>query len=279
MAASGQEVMFARRLSPALRLTFWVALSLLVIVLDSRLDSLGWLRSGLASALYPVQVATRAPLQWLETMGGFFVRHGELLAENRRMAVELRDARAKLLLQTQLAQENAHLRALLSLRRSSPHKLVAVRVIAESNDPFSQRVEIDKGARDGFKAGWPVVDEHGLVGQITRVYPLSSEVSLITDRAEVVPVQDLRSGLRLLLYGTGAGVELRYLSQGVDVKPGDRLATSGLDGVYPAGVPVAWVRRVTTYTSTPYLGIDCVSFAGVDSGRTFFVVVPGETKP
>lgn len=278
MAAPGQ-VMFARRLSPALRLTFWVALSLLVIVLDSRLDSLGWLRNGLSSILYPVQVATRAPLQWTETIGGFFVRHGELLQENRRMAVELRADRAALLLQSQLAQENDHLRALLALKRFSPHTLVAVRVIGESNDPFSQRVEIDKGAHDGIRAGWPVIDEHGLVGQITRVYPLSSEVSLITDRAEVVPVQDLRSGLRLLLYGTGSGVELRYLSQGVDVKAGDRLATSGLDGVYPAGVPVAWVRRVVKYTSSPYLRIDCVPFAGLDSGRTFFVAVPGEQKP
>ena len=116
MAAPGQ-VMFARRLSPALRLTFWVALSLLVIVLDSRLDSLGWLRSGLASVLYPVQVATRAPFQWAAEAGGFFVRHAELVQENRRMGVELRATRAKLLLQTQLAQENAHLRALLALQR------------------------------------------------------------------------------------------------------------------------------------------------------------------
>ena len=278
MAAPGQ-VMFARRLSPALRLTFWVALSLLIMILDSRLDSLGWLRSGLASALYPVQVATRAPLRWAGTIGDFFVRHGALLQDNRQLTQDLRQARAALLLQSQLAQENAHLRALLELKRSAAHKLVAVRVIGESNDPFSQRVEIDKGTRDGLRAGWPVLDEHGLVGQITRAYPLSSEVSLITDRAEVVPVQDLRSGLRLLLYGTGSGVELRYLSRSVDVKPGDRLSTSGLDGVYPAGVPVAWVRRVVRYASSPYLGIDCVPFAGLDSGRTFFVAVPGGKKP
>lgn len=278
MAAPGQ-VMFARRLSPALRLIFWVALSLLIMVLDSRQDSLGWLRSGLASVLYPVQVATRAPLRWAGTIGGFFVRHGELLQDNRHLSQELRQTCAALLLQSQLTQENAHLRALLDLKRSAAHKLVAVRVIGESNDPFSQRVEIDKGTRDGIRAGWPVLDEHGLVGQITRAYPLSSEVSLITDRAEVVPVQDLRSGLRLLLYGTGSGVELRYLSQGVDVKPGDRLATSGLDGVYPAGVPVAWVRRVVRYASSPYLGIDCVPFAGLDSGRTFFVAVPGGKRP
>ncbi len=278
MAAPGQ-VMFARRLSPALRLIFWVALSLAIMVLDSRLDSLGWLRSGLASVLYPVQVATRVPLQWVGTIGGFFVRHGELLRDNRQLAQELRRARAGLLLQSQLAQENAHLRALLDLKRSAAHELIAVRVIGENNDPFSQRVEIDKGTRDGIRAGWPVLDERGLVGQITRAYPFSSEVSLITDRAEVVPVQDLRSGLRLLLYGTGSGVELRYLSQGVDVKPGDRLETSGMDGVYPAGVPVAWVRRVVRHASSPYLGIDCVPFAGLDSGRTFFVVTPGGKKP
>ena len=278
MAAPGQ-VMFARRLSPALRLVFWVALSLLIMVLDSRLDSLGWLRSSLASLLYPVQVATRAPLQWAGTVGEFFVRHGELLQENRRLTRELRQARAALLLQGQLAQENDHLRALLALKRRSPHKLVAVRVIGESNDPFSQRIEIDKGAHDGIRAGWPVLDEHGLVGQITRVYPLSSEVSLISDRAEIIPVQDLRSGLRLLLYGTGSGVELRYLSRGVDVRPGDRLSTSGLDGVYPAGVPVAWIRRVVKYASSPYLGIYCTPFAGLDTGRTFFVAVPDGRKP
>ena len=147
-------------------------------------------------------------------------------------------------------------------------------ILYSSRDPFSYKIIIDKGTDSHLEPGQPVVDDHGLIGQITRVQPLTAEVTLITDKTLMVPVMIQRTGLRAILYGYGGGVELRYLPSHADVKPGDLLITSGIDGLYPEGVPVAMVTRVERNPDTTFIRVTSFPTAGVDKGR--FVLILNE---
>ena len=146
-------------------------------------------------------------------------------------------------LETQEREYDA-LRTLNQLKSMRQDAEGLAEILYSSRDPFSYKIIIDKGTDSHLKPGQPVVDDHGLIGQITRVQPLTAEVTLITNKTLMVPVMIQRTGLRAILYGYGGGVELRYLPIHADVKPGDMVITSGIDGLYPEGVPVAMVTRV-----------------------------------
>ncbi len=264
--------MFMRAPGPATRLVLWSALAIVLIVLDARFNALGWLRAGVVAVFYPAQLAVRTPFDYGAKVSAFLVRHRELQRENAVLRENRQQAQTRLASMEPLQAENAELRRLMGLRQTTGFATIAAEILNTPRDPFSQRVMLDKGGNAGIKAGQPVVDGAGLVGQITRVYALSSEVTLVTDRSQAVPVQIQRTGQRVLVFGGGAAMEVRYLPTHTDIQPGDVLVTSGIDRVYPAGLIVAKVTRVQRPSDSPYARVSCLPMAGVDKSRMLMVL-------
>lgn len=273
MAVPGQ-LTFARRLGPATRLAIWLAIGVACVVLDVRYRAMEGLRSGLSMTLYPVRVALRAPGDVADEIAGFFTRHrllqqerDALLAERSQLALAANTAR-------DLQRENDELRALLAMRARPGQQLVRAALLYQGHDWFGQKIVLDRGATDGLRNGLPVVDSSGLLGQVSRVYPGSSEVNLVTSPGQLTPVMIERTGQRGLVAGLGQGrLELRYMPSHTDVRVGDRLVTSGIDRVYPAALPVARVARIGRPQAGPYLRIEGLPLAGLERSRAVLVLV------
>lgn len=228
------------------RVIFFALLSIALMVVDSRMNTLAGLRQGIGNVLYPAQKTAQAPRDLIAGSAEYMAEVTRLREENGELRrVEAMNARALLQVE-QLAEENRQLRALAGARERATVRSVLAEVFYEPRDPYSKRLVLDKGLNHQIAAGQPVIDALGLVGQVTRVFQFSSEVTLVTDRDFAVPVQIQRSGLRTVAFGDAArdGMELRYLASTVDIREGDRLVTSGLDKLYPAGLPVGVVGPI-----------------------------------
>ena len=182
----------------------------------------------------------------------------------------------------QLSLENARLRKLLGLRERLQSPGMAAQVLYDAADPYSRKVFIDKGMADKVGLGSPVLDEAGVLGQVTRVYPLVSEVTLITDRDHAIPVLNTRTGARGVAFGDisthADALELRFMAANADVAAGDLLTTSGVDGVYPPGLPVARVEKVERRVDAVFARIYCVPLALVSGSGHVMVLEPLSTQ-
>ena len=278
MAMPGQT-MFVRRLGPAARLTIWVLIGVSLVILDSRYHALDTLRSGFSLALQPVREFLRAPTELAEELGGFFTRHRELQKERDALLAERAGLMAGVAGARDLARENRELRSLLALATRHDVQQVRAAMLYKGHDWFAQRLMINRGSAAGLRSGLPVIDATGLIGQIQRVYPGSSEVTLVSSPGHLTPVQVERTARRGLAAGSGQGLlELRYMPSHADVRVGDRLLTSGIDGVYPSGIPVARVIRVSRSQSSPYLRVECLPLAGLDRARSVLVLVGSQPE-
>jgi rod shape-determining protein MreC len=265
------------------RFGLYVLICLFLLALDARYAALSGVRAGLNAVLHPLQMALAQPWSWMQNASGFFITHGELTAENARLRQKQDQLRASVQDRQTLAVENAQLRGLLALPPRPGVTPVIGEIMETVPDPFSRKVTINRGTAHGIAAGWPVVDAVGLVGQVTRVYPWTAEVTLLTDRDQGAPVQNMRNGLRLIVSGQGSDnlLEVRFLDMHADLKPGDWLVTSGIDGVYPAGIPVAQVVQTEPPRHTPFARAVCRPLGGVGQYRHVAVLkpVPGTSAP
>lgn len=260
------------------KLMVFSALALFLMVADTRFRITQPLRAAVATILYPVQWVALRPVMAVRGAGEYFTA---LRSAERGEA----DARAKLTQQSQRANqveqltlENARLRKLLDLRERLSTPGQAAEVLYDAADPYTRKVIIDKGMTQGVQEGSPVIDESGVLGQVTRVHPLISEVTLITDRDQAIPVLNTRTGARSVAYGDptaahGGTLELRFMANNADVQPGDLLTTSGVDGVYPPGLPVAKVDKVERKLDT-FARIACTPQGLVDGARHVMVLKP-----
>jgi rod shape-determining protein MreC len=233
------------------RLLFFSLFAIALLVVDSRFEVLGRLREGIATVLYPVQRTLLVPRDLLNLGAEYLADVNRLRAENAELR-RLETANANALLQTeQLVAENQQLRQLLAMRERTAIRSTVAEVLYDARDAFSRKLVLDKGQQNGVIAGQPVIDASGIVGQVTRAYPLSSEVTLVTDRRSTIPVEIRRTGERSVAFGGSPDgtIELRYLRTNADVREGDVLVTSGLDGLFPPGLPVGTVRSVETGSS------------------------------
>jgi len=269
---------FKRGPAPLVRLFFFASLSLALLVLDARFRYAEGLRGVLALAAYPLQRAATAPVDFLRTVGDYFSTQAQLFEDNAAL-------RAKNLALSQAAQryetaeaESAQLRRLIGAAEKLAVKSTPAEILYAGRDPYSHKIFINLGERQGVKPGSPVADEAGVLGQVTRVHPLVSEVTLVTDQDHVVPVQVVRNGLRAIAFGGGPSgmLELRFTAGNAEIQNGDRLVTSGIDGIYPAGLPVATVVRIERDTEHSFARVICRPTAGVDRGR-FVLVLSDET--
>ncbi len=269
-----QLQLFPRGPGAGARLLIYVLISIAVIVADTRFKVLGGVRSALSTLLYPVQGAVQAPLGIYEQVSGFFVNHADLQRNNAVLRQRNLDYAGAVLRYHDLEQENSRLRTLLGAhQRTSLHTRLA-EIISVPRDPYSRKIIVDRGSRDGVRAGQPVMDEIGLLGQVTRVYPYTSEITLLTDAGQPVPVQIQRNGLRAVAFGQGAEdeIDVRYLPQSADIRIGDVLVTSGIDGIYPAGLLVATVARIDHSANRAFLRVECIPKAAINNYRQVLIV-------
>jgi len=265
---------FRRGPSPLARLAFFGFISIALLFVDTRYHYLEGLRHVAATILYPLQRAAQMPGEALGWVGSYFVSLRDLSDDNatlKRQSVE-HAAAAQSFAATQ--EENVRLRALLDVRTRYGTGAKAVEVLYTGRDPFAQKLFVNKGTDAEIRAGEAVIDADGVVGQVTRVYPYMSEVTLVTDKDHAVPVQVQRSGVRSVLYGSGAGrpPELRFMAPSADIQVGDVLVTSGLDGTYPPGLAVARVATLERDTGQIFARITCAPLAGVDRSEHLLVV-------
>ena len=267
------------------KLLFFSALALFLMVADTRFRITQPLRAALATALYPVQWLAMQPVRAVQGSRNYFTSLSQANASSE-------EASKKLALQSlragqveQLLQENSRLRKLLGLREQLATSVMAAEVLYDAADPYTRKVIIDKGMTQGLKIGSPVLDEAGVLGQVTRVHPLVSEVTLVIDRELAIPVLNVRTGARSVAYGDpsvfGNGMELRFMGSNSDVQQGDLLTTSGVDGVYPAGLPVAKISRIERRAESAFAKIYCTPQALVTGARHVMVVKPvaGQIPP
>jgi rod shape-determining protein MreC len=272
---------FVRGPSPLARLTFFAAVSIALMAVDARLHYLTEIRQGVSVVLHPLEVAVRAPVNAFLYVSDYITTQTNLVHENRQLRQRALLDSTDLQRFRTLQAENAHLRNMLSALPAMPRPARLGEIVNSGRDPFNQKVIVNLGARHGITAGQAVIDELGVIGQATQVYPFSSEVTLVTDKDLAVPVQIERSGLRAIAFGNSrdALIDLPYLPVNVDIQVGDRLVTSGIDGVYPAGLAVGKVVEIDRKTYAPFARITCVPIAGIQTHRQVLLIPAAENVP
>lgn len=272
--------LFKQGVTAFVKLTICAGLSFGLMGIDRHAGVGESIRAALATALYPVQFALRQPMVWAAGMADFLQQHGDAITENQRLERALLESSLQAQRTQYLTIENQRLEALLELRAIQSNHSIAARVVAETPDTYAARVVIDKGSVDGVLAGAAVIDTQGVFGQVTTVYPFSSEVTLITDPNHATPVMNARTGTRAVLFGAQKSgpplLEMRYVNANADVKANDVLLTSGIDGVYPPGLQVATVNELPDTLDANYSTLYCTPSARVAITREVLVVIPSQ---
>ncbi|SFI85435.1 rod shape-determining protein MreC [Nitrosomonas sp. Nm34] len=259
--------------SPQVRLFFFALLSILLMVMDARFSSFSGMRQTVGMILYPLQRLAYIPATLFD--------QAEELINDFHLTKEIANLRQQYFLNQQklfrlqiLEEENAQLRKLLGAAQQAEIKAIMAEILYVPRDPFNRKVTLNKGSSSEIKAGQVVVDDQGVIGQITQVHPFLSEVTLITDKGHSVPVQVARNGLRSIISGAGKNneLELRYLSVNADIEKDDLLVTSGIGGLYPPGLPVARVENIEHDPSRDFAVIICTPIAGVNRNRQVLIL-------
>jgi len=252
-----------------LRFFFLAVLSIVVMVLDHRGGYLETTRYWLQTAANPLYAVVQAPFQAWDWLTGSFSDRARLRTENAQLNDELREARVKLLRFDALSEENRRLRAIRNASQGIGERTLIAEIVHVDVDPYRHRVRINKGSDDGVFKGQPVLDAFGIVGQVTRVDRVGSEIILISDNEHAIPVQVNRNGIRSIAVGTGDihRLSLPFLTIESDVLPDDLLVSSGLDGIFPAGYPVARITKVERDPAETFAVVEARPLAQLDRSR------------
>lgn len=273
--------LFKQGASARAKMLFFALIAVALLMADSRLRTLGVMRQAIGTALYPLQIVAMLPRDAFFAVTDYFSSLMRLQNENDRMRERQILNSQQLQQNAQLLAENTHLRKLLDAAERVQPKTLMSEILYDARDPFSRKIILDRGQTHGIRPGQPVIDDLGVIGQVTRVFPFTSEVTLVTDKDQAIPVQVLRSGVRSVAYGRGqSGVlELRFMASNADIRKGDVLTTSGIDGVYPSGLAVATVVTVDTQTSDAFARILCQPSAGVSRHRQVLILLADNSQP
>lgn len=263
---------FKRGPAPLARLFAFVAICLALLVADLRFRYLEVMRNALSVVTYPLQMAAATPADFVRNASRYFATLIEVQIENADLRRQQLTSGERLLRFELLEQENAQLRELLDMSRRVEVKSIAADILYNAPDPFARKVILDRGTQQGVEPGLAVVDPKGVVGQVTRVHPVQSEVTLLTDRTQSIPVRVVRNGVRGVLFGTGRGrLEMRFVLADADIREGDQLVTSGLDGVFVPGLPVAAIVSVDRETDA-FARIEAQPLAAVETSVQVLVI-------
>lgn len=276
----GPPPLFNQGVSARARLAFFSFLAIALIIVDSRVKALDTIRVGVGVVLYPIQQVLLAPVRAAAAVGEYFTSVTRLTSENEALRREATERARELQQAKALEAENAQLRRLLDAREKAQRPGVLAQVLYESRDRFSRKLVLDKGSNHDVRVGQPVIDDRGVVGQITRVFPLTAEMTLLTDKDQSIPVQLARNGLRGVAYGGAepGTLDLRFMPANADIKQGDVAMTSGIDGIYPPGLQVATVTKVERAENDQFARIVMTPTAGVQN-YAYLLVLPVEPAP
>ncbi|ALQ50528.1 rod shape-determining protein MreC [Nitrosomonas ureae] len=269
--------------SPLARLFIFAMLSCLLIAEDTHFKYFPQLRQAIGVIIFPLQRIAYTPADIYDQVEKFITSFN-LLEENIKLRQLYLERREQLLRLDALEAENTHLRRLLGavqeIETTTKTKVVLAEIQYTPRDPFNHKITLNKGSYHDIELGQAVIDDKGIIGQITLLYPWSSEVTLLTDKDHAVPIQVVRNGLRSVISGTGKNneLELRYLSVNTDIQQDDLLVTSGIGGVYPPGIPVATVRKIEQDPMGDFALVTSTPIAGVDRNRQVLVLSLAQTE-
>ena len=276
----GPPPLFNQGVSARARVAFFSFLAIALIIIDSRVRMLETVRIGLGVVLYPVQQVLLVPSRLADTVSSYFTSVTSLTRENEELKRKQFETAQSLQQARELLVENERLRKLLGARERLSNATVLADVLYESRDRFARKLVLNTGTNEGVRAGSPVIDDAGVVGQITRVFNDTSEVTLLTDKDQSIPVQVLRNGLRGVAFGGAepGTLDLRFMAANADVATGDVVTTSGIDGVYPSGLMVATVSRVERAAKDQFARIVMTPIGGIESNKHLLVLLVQPAK-
>ena len=278
-----QPEFFYRGPSPFVRLLFFSVLALAIMVADARFHALDMVRSGVATVTYPLQQAALAPGDIVGRISNFFVTQHKLQRENTELKQTLLKKSEDLQRLSLMEGELTSLRRLLGARDAMTERSTLAEILHSGRNPFRRKVIVDKGINDHVQLGEAVISADGVLGQVTAAFPLTSEVTLLTDKNQAVPVMVRRNSLRAVVFGNGRDgtLDLPFIPLNADVQNGDILVTSGIDGTYPAGLLVAKVTNIERNAIHAFAKITCTPLAGIDRDRHLLVLtnLTAQAKP
>lgn len=273
--------LFAIKPAEVLRLGFWVALSIAMMTVDHRYRALNGLRDILTTVAYPLHALMQLPTDTRNWMSENLAGRATLVEENARLREKQLFFNVQLQKLTILEAENRRLRSLLESAVNTPGRVLIAELLAVDFDPYRHHILLNRGRKHGIYAGQPVLDQHGVIGQIVQADPLTSTAILITDPNHALPIQLNRTGLRTLARGTGnfQELDLPHIPNNEDVKVGDLLVTSGLGGRFPRGYPVGTVTKVEFDPGSPFARIIAKPIAQLDRIREVMLLESEPTTP
>jgi len=260
---------FHRGPSPLARLTFFALLAIATMIADHRFGALEAVRLSLSVLVAPLQQLAAAPGAAMSRVTDYFSSQDRLLRENEELRAKLLEYAAAAQQSKLLAAEQESLLAMTPARSRFATDGVLAEVLSYGRNPFARKLVLDKGLTQGIKAGMPVIDGEGVVGQVTAVGTFTSEVTLVTEKDQSVPVMLTRNGLRAIAVGSGkdGSIDVPFMPVSADIQNGDLFVTSGIDGTYPAGLLVARVAAVEKNAAYVFAKIRALPAAGVDNHR------------
>ncbi|WP_442965190.1 rod shape-determining protein MreC [Pseudomonas sp. JDS28PS106] len=258
-----------------------VVLSVALMVVDARFSLLKPVRSQMSLVLMQSYWIVDLPQRMFQGVAGQFGSRTELIAENEKLRTEALLLQGRLQKLAALTEQNVRLRELLNSSALVNEKVEVAELIGMDPNPFTHRIIINKGERDGVVLGQPVLDARGLMGQVVELMPYTSRVLLLTDTTHSIPVQVNRNGLRAIASGTGnpERLELRHVADTADIKEGDLLVSSGLGQRFPAGYPVATVKEVIHDSGQPFAIVRAVPTAALNRSRYLLLVFSDGRSP
>ncbi len=269
-----KSALFSEGSAPLFRLIFFSLLSVALIFLDQRSHALDGARELLGNLSYPLLRVADAPSSLTRNLREFWQSHEQLSQDNRRLRDENHVLHAQLLQLRSLRAENQKLRELLKSSQRIANRFIASRLLAVTMTPGLHRIIIDKGAHDGVEPDMPILDDHGVMGHISRVYAYHAEAILISDANHAIPVSVQRSGIRSIAAGLGRTDQLKllYLPVNADIRVGDEVVTSGLGGKFPPDYPVGVIREIARSPDSPFADIRVEPYARLDTSKEILIV-------
>ncbi|EKO3581394.1 rod shape-determining protein MreC [Vibrio metschnikovii] len=271
---------FGRGPSLQQRLFFAVIASASLMLADSRLDAFSQVRFLLNSAVAPIQYAADLPRSMFDGFYDRFSSRQQLMESNHGLKREVLILKSDLILLDQYREENQRLRKLLGSSFVRDEKKVVAEVMGVDTSPYRHQVVIDKGRVDGVYEGQPVINEKGIVGQVTFVAAHNSRVLLLIDSNSAIPVQNIRNDIRVIASGNGQTdeIQLEHIATSTDMNVGDMLVTSGLGGIYPEGYPVAYIAEVDKDTRREFAVIKATPVVDFTRLRYLLLIWPNEDR-
>ena len=277
----GPPPLFKQGTPARVKVIIFVLAAIALLFVDSHLQVLGHVRKAVGMVLYPVQKVAMVPRDIYDAADEYLTSIATLHEEVSGLREKSIQDATRLQRAQLLESENAQLRELLGMSKRVNVKSLPAEILYDARNTFVRKVILNKGSQDGVLPGQPVIDDKGVIGQVTDVYLNTCEVTLLTDKDQAIPVLNVRSGERSVAYGRGQSgyLELRFMMANADIQPEDLLVTSGIDGVYPAGLAVGKVARIRDNSTGSFDHVICEPVAGINRNRQVLVLLSDTAIP